>query len=167
MSADEARARSLVARLEGAPEGAAIVGRMPAGAARVCFGKVPVSAVTPEGVVLLEVSLADAEAAARLGHLLLHVVEGSPAPRAGEADCDAAVRRALGAEAAALGLELRLRRALGVEAPAMRYEFEEGFWGAAPGDREALVLAYLEAHPHGGPGVDALAEGYRRRCLGR
>lgn len=167
MRADEPRARGLVALLEGAPEGAAIAGRVSAGAARVCFGQVPVSAVTPEGVVLLEATLADAEAAARLGHLLLHVVEGSPAPRAGEPDCEAAVRRALAAEARALAMELRLRRALGVTAPALRYEFEEDFWRAAPGEREGVVLAYLEAHPHGGPGVDALAEGYRRRCRER
>lgn len=174
MATMETRARGLRVLLERVPEGARVIGRVPAGAARVCFGRVPVSAVTPDGTVLLEASLGDAEAAARLGHLLLHVIEGPPmpalvpaAPALSGAECGAAVRRALVAEAGALALELGLRRALGVTAPALRYEFEQDFWRAPPEAREGVILAYLESHPGGGPGIDALAESYRRRCAGR
>ena len=131
---------------------------------RVCFGEVAVSAVTDEGMVLLDAAMPEAEAAARLGHLAMHVVEGSPAPGAGEAECEAAVRRALEAEARAFALELRLRRGLGVIKH--RYGFEAAFWGARAEEREAGIAAWLWEHPGGGEGVDGLAEGYRRRCRG-
>lgn len=164
LAQDAARTQALLARLAAVEEGAAITRRLP-GPPRVCFGQVAVSAVNHEGAVLLDNAMPEAEAAARLGHLLLHVLDGSPAPRAGEADCDAAVRRALDIEARAFAAELRLRQALGVTG--IRYGFEEDFRRAPVEAGEAGIRAWLEAHPAGGQGVDALAEGYRRRCKGR
>lgn len=164
LAPDAARTQALIARLAAVDEGAAVTRRL-TGAPRVCFGQVAVSAVSHEGVVLLDSAMPDAEAAARLGHLLLHVLDGSPAPSAGEADCDAAVRRALDIEARAFAMELRLRQALGVTG--LRYGFEEDLRRAPIEAREATIRAWLEAHPAGGQGVDALAEGYRRRCEGR
>ncbi|UQA62587.1 hypothetical protein [Polyangium aurulentum] len=132
---------------------------------RVCFGPAAVSALTSEGVIMLDASLGEGEAAARLGHLSMHVARGSPLvlpeDRGG---CDAAVERALAAEADALALELRLRRALGVTSPKIPYAFEEEHWRAEPEARTPLVLAYLRAHPDGAPGLDALGAGYARRC---
>lgn len=164
LSADAARTQQLLARLAAVEEGAAITRRLQ-GAPRVCFGQVAVSAVSHEGAVLLDSAMPEAEAAARLGHLLLHALDGSPAPRAGEVDCDAAVRRALDIEARAFAVELLLRQALGVTG--IRYGFEEDFRRAPIEAREARIRAWLEAHPAGGQGVDALADGYRRRCEGR
>ena len=168
---DEDGARALIARLASTPEGEGVVRRLGSQAPRVCVGRVPVSAVTTDGTILLDAALDEAEAAARLGHLLVHVVEGLPgAASAGGAaagGCDAEVARALAAEARALALELRLRRALGVRAPRLRYELEGDFWEAEPGAREGLILGYLAAHPGGGPGIDAIAEGYARRCRER
>jgi hypothetical protein len=164
---DEPRAHALSRLLERTPEGAAVTRRFLTHPPQICFGRIPVSAVTADGTVLLDAALSDAEASARLAHLLLHLVEGSPAPRPGIFDCSAAVRQALAAEASALSLELRLRRELGVASPALAYEFEDDFWRAPLDEREASIFSYLEAHPAGGPGVDALAEGYLRRCRGR
>ncbi|EYF03629.1 hypothetical protein [Chondromyces apiculatus] len=165
LTADPPRVQRLVAQLAEVPESAAILRRLPRGAPRVCFGRVPVSALTDDGVVLLDTASPDAEAAARLGHLALHAIAGSPAPHPGSPDCDAAVARALTLEARAFALELRLRRALGVTS--IRYGFEEAYWQASPEAREPAILAWLTAHPSGGQGVDALGDGYRRRCEGR
>jgi hypothetical protein len=164
---DAPRARALIALLERVREGATLTRRLLTRTPQLCFGRVPVSAITPDGTVLLDTALNDTEASARLAHLLLHVIEGSPAPRPGVHDCPAAVHQALTAEASALSLELHVRRDLGVTAPALRYEFEQDFWRAPPDDRHALILSYLQAHPTGAPGIDALAEGYSRRCRGR
>jgi hypothetical protein len=133
---------------------------------RICFGPIGASAVTTEGVILLDDALGEAEAAARVGHLLVHVERGSPlAPQVDPSRCEEAVDRALTAEASALELELRLRRALGVLSPRVRYAFEEEVVRAAPEARVGRIKAYLQAHPHGAPGLDALAAGYRQRCL--
>jgi hypothetical protein len=138
----------------------------------VCFGRTDVSAITTAGTILLDARLGEAETAARLGHLLLHAVDGLPMAepaKGGDAvDCDARVREALALEARAFALEFRLRRELGVgaggEPRTVPYEFEEPFWQAEAEAREPLVLRYLEEHPNGGPGVDAIAAGYASRC---
>jgi hypothetical protein len=72
------------------------------------------------------------------------------------------VSRALDREARAYALELSVSRTL--EASPGRYEFEADFYAAPPADREGVVRRYLETHPNGGPGLDALASGYRQRC---
>jgi len=163
--ADAARATRIFHALERDPEGAKLIDEARSrGAITSCFGSMEVSAVTTERVVLFDEQLGDEEAAARLGHLIEHVVEGLSAEKRDGETCEEVVRRALAHEAAALSRELRLRRALGVGAAKIRYELEEAFWAAQPDDREALVLAYLEAHPNGAPGIDALAAGYAQRC---
>ncbi|AKT41578.1 ImmA/IrrE family metallo-endopeptidase [Chondromyces crocatus] len=162
---DPPRARALLTQLSTTDEGKTLLQRLPVTTPSLCFGQVPVSAIDDTGTLLLDDRLPDAEAAARLGHLLLHRVEGSPAPRAGEPDCDAAVHRALTAEARAFALELRLRRALGVTST--RYAFEADVWRVTPEAHQQTILTWLVAHPGGGEGVDALGEGYRRRCEGR
>jgi hypothetical protein len=165
---DAPRARAIVEGLRSTGEGAALLARV-AALPPICFGPAAVSVITTEGVVLFDAGLTGAEAAARLGHLVAHAVEGVPMARPSAGDCEAQVAVALAQEARALSLELRLRRALGVSAaaPAGRhipYAFEEAFWAAPTEVREGLVLAYLRAHPDGAPGLDALASGYARRC---
>jgi hypothetical protein len=164
--ADEARGEALLETLASVPEGARLreeVRRKKA-SFTVCFGRIDVSALTTAGAALLDETLPPKEAAARLGHLLVHAVRGSPLAAPGDGGCDEATTRALAAEADALSIELDLRRALGVTRPYIRYEFEGDFWRTAEDERAALVLAYLRAHPKGAPGIDALAAGYERRC---
>lgn len=171
-AADEARARRTEERLRATSEGARLLERARGRETLVCFGPTDVSAITTTGMILLDARPGEAEIAARLGHLLLHAVDGLPMAepiKASDArDCYARVREALALEARAFALELRLRRELGVgageEPRTVPYEFEEPFWQAEPEAREPLVLRYLEEHPHGGPGVDAIAAGYASRC---
>lgn len=84
-------------------------------------------------------------------------------------DCDSRVDHALTKEAQAFGVELRLRQALGVLSqentpPALPFEFESAFGKLPALEGEALIKNYLVDHPHGGPGVDALAASYLKRC---
>ncbi|MRG95306.1 hypothetical protein [Polyangium spumosum] len=167
--ADEARRATILAKLGEAPVGADTRDRALAKEkVTFCFGRLGVSSVTTSGVVLVDEALATSEAAARVGHLLTHVAEGLRVePREGsDESCEVVTTRALAAEAKALSIELGLRRAFGVS-PAdarVRYAFESDFWATPEQAREALVLAYLRAHPDGAPGIDALASGYARRC---
>jgi hypothetical protein len=169
-AADGPRARALEGLLASTPEGEAILAHLPRRSSPpVCFGPAVVSAITTEGVVLFDAGLEGPEAAARLGHLLIHVTEGVPMARPTPEPCPVQVERALAAEAHALAVEIRLRRALGMTGSSGRarripYAFEDDFWAAPAGERQVLVLAYLHAHPDGGPGLDALASGYARRC---
>lgn len=168
LQADGRRARALLERLRSRPEGDPIVARLRGRSPTICFGDPPFSAVTTDGVILMQSRLTEREAAARLGHLLVHVIEGLPMERPGPGSCEQQVDEALGAEARALAVEIRLRRALDVGPdPALRYEFEAPFWQAAPDAREPVILHYLREHPDGGPGVDALASAYRQRCRSR
>jgi hypothetical protein len=168
---DGARRALLLDRLRAAPEGESLLARLPrlprlpATPPRICFGSTAVSTITNDGVVLLDRELGEREAAARLGHLLAHAVEGMPMAHPRARDCDAQVDEALVQEASALALELRLRRALGVTEPRLAYAFEDDFWRAPVAGREPLLLDYLRAHPDGAPGLDGLLSGYRRRCL--
>lgn len=160
--ADPARGEAVLRRLGSAAEGAAIRARAPAPRA-YCVGPRAVSVVTSDGALLVDERLGEAEAAARVGHLLLHT-GGDRAvdalDRPGDRACAALVAAALDEEARALAVELSLRRALGVTAPVVRFAFEED-----PRDAEAgRIRAWLDAHPDGGPGVDALAAGYDARC---
>lgn len=163
-SSDAERAARVIAFARRSAEGRALLVR--AAGARLCFGEVAPSVVTSDGAVLLDRRLGDAEAAARLGHLLHHVAEGAPLDE-GATDgrpCEERVADALVAEGRALALELRLRRELGVRQPRVRYEFEAPFHRAPEDRRQALIVAYLEAHPEGAPGVDGLANAYLARC---
>ena len=162
---DPPRAAALADRLATVPEGASVLTRAQGAAMpRICFGPAIVSSITTDGAVLLDGDLGEPEAAARLGHLLAHVVEGLPMARPGAGDCEAQVEDALRKEARALALELRLRHALGVTERRIPYAFEDDVQRAPPEARERLVLDYLRAHPDGAPGLDGLASGYARRC---
>lgn len=159
-----ARADAVVARLASVPEGAALIDATRERLGRVCFGRGPSVLEERERHVVLDGALGPGEGAARLGHLLVHVRDGSPYVPG--PDCDVVVARALDAEARAHALELELRRALSVPAAsALSFgELEPAFWAAPEAERVALVRAYLEAHPDGAPGIDGLASGYRARC---
>lgn len=174
--ADEGRTRALLARLRSDAEGERLAARLAERASIVCFGDIPISSVTPGRTFLMDSRLGEMESAARLGHLVMHAVDGAPMSAmerdASEParDCARQVDEALSAEARAFALELRLRRAFGVHAsssPTLAYAFEDDFWKAAPEAREPLLKAYLLEHPDGAPGVDALASGYLKRCLDR
>jgi hypothetical protein len=163
--ADPPRSAALASRLASVPEGASLVAA--AGDRVICFGKPARSVVTLDRQFLLEACEPEAPATARLGHLMLHLAEGSLLDGGPvRCDCNAWVDEALGAEARALSLEIRLRRALGA-GDAARYAFEAAYWEALPAAQEGAVLAFLRTHPHGGGGVDALAAGYARRCRER
>ena len=161
---DEARQAHIVEKLRGTEEGARTLARWTE-PLRICFGPARPSALTEEGVLLLDGAADEARAAARTAHLVAHLADGLPALVAGKGDCAARVERALVAEAAGLGLELRVGRELG--APSLAggpFEVEAVFWQSPPEAREGALVAYLRAHPDGAPGVDALASGYARRC---
>ncbi len=155
------RSGAVLARLRATDEGARWLGELGQTEIRLCFGAVDVPVVSEDRVLMLDARADDVETAARVGHLVAHVVRGMPFPAEvlPDADCDAVVERALAAEAQAYGLELRLRRALGLSEP--RYEFEPAFHA---GGGEATILGYLREHPEGGPNVDGLATAYRERC---
>ena len=157
-----ARADAIRARLASRPEGAALIASVRDHVGRICFSDGPSVVDEETHAVVLDRALGEGEAAARLGHLLVHVRDGSPY-RDGP-DCDVVVARALDAEARAHALELELRRALSVTPDVLRYELEDAFWAAPQSERVALVRVYLASHPDGAPGIDALASGYRDRC---
>lgn len=161
---DRARQARIVERLRATGEGARALDGW-AGPVRMCFGPARPSALTGEGLLLMDASQDEARAAARAAHLVLHLSDGLPALVAGKGDCERRVEQALAAEARGLALELRLGRELGAPpAEGGPFEVEGVFWQAAPEAREAALVAYLRAHPDGAPGVDALAAGYAKRC---
>jgi hypothetical protein len=111
---DPARSKALWARLAQVPEGAALIERSEREPA-MCFGPAQPSVVSGGGLLLLDARLADDEAAARVGHLVSHVLQGDqldPEAPAAVADCEAFGASALAAEKRAHALELRLLRAL-------------------------------------------------------
>lgn len=167
--ADAARASAIEARLGSVASGRALlaVGRDRVRA--VCFADAgSASVVTIEHVVLLAADLEEGEAAARLGHLLVHLRDGLPTDvvHAGldPAACDAAVERALSLEAHAYVEEVALQDALGAQPTTLAFEFTPAMRAAAPEARASIALSYLRAHPSGGPGIDGLADAYRARC---
>lgn len=159
-----ARGAGLIHGLRTTDDGARLVTALGAREVRYCFGETDHGLVTEERVLLLSRDAPELENAARVAHLLHHVVEGSPYPSSVPrgADCDAIVERAIEREAAAYAIEVRVRRALGEERP--RYEFERAFFAAPEADRERVVADYLRAHPDGAPNLDGLVAGYRARC---
>jgi hypothetical protein len=163
---DPARATRLADLLRSSPEGRALADGWLAGVRAICFDEGTLSVVTHEHVVLLDGRMSDAEAAARLGHLLVHERDGHP--MAGdigpESDCAALVHEAIGREARAYAAESRLRAAFDVRDPVMPFEIAGETAALADADATARWLAYLEAHPSGAPGIDALGAGYLAQC---
>lgn len=107
--ADPARAARIVARLASDPEGASL----PIDAT-VCFSPGGPQAITPTGVAWLDERAEDDALAARLGHLLVHRVDG-----VGTFDvtrpCEPQVSAAVASERRATALEGRLRAKWGLE----------------------------------------------------
>jgi hypothetical protein len=158
-----ARTASILARLSSVPAGASLV-QAAGGRVRVfCFAERGPNAIDDTAAIVLDPALAEADAAARVGHLLLHLRDGSPypAPADADADCDSIVDRALDREAAAHAVELELRRALAAAPGVLRFDFEEAFWAAPGPERLALVRRALAT---GAAGPGRLAIEYRARC---
>lgn len=161
---DAARTARTLERLRSTPEGEALAAleRQLRG---VCWGPEALDVITTERLVLLSEALEDGEAAARLGHLLVHVRDGLPLRETipPGADCEALVAEALDREAVAYAAELRLQHALAA-APRLHAFGLERLVALDPETQRAELRAHLEAHPLGAPGIDALAAGYRERC---
>lgn len=130
----------------------------------LCFGEGP-GAVTHAGVVVLPVAAGDAEAAARLAHLVAHRRRPPwPEDASLDQDCDVLVARALAEEARAHVQELEVRAALGVETPAHVFDNEAAIMALPAAARVEAMQAHLRAHPEGGGGYEPLGGDYRRRC---
>lgn len=153
----------------------ALVATLPDGEARLrvstsalfCFGEMDVPATLPDARFVLDAQASDAEAAARVFHLLTHhmgafpPVDGFDRTRA----CAAQVDVALDAEARALVRELADRERLHVDAPRLAFAFTDAV-KRAPDEATAIriVRDFIDAHPNGGGGIDALATGYMTQC---
>ncbi|MCB9765560.1 MAG: hypothetical protein H6739_37645 [Alphaproteobacteria bacterium] len=138
-SPDDARAAAIL-DLSGAPD------------APICFGARDHSVITADGVLLLDASMDDPSAAARVLHLLAH---RGPAPPPGPGCVEASLTQ----EAEAWALELRARARMGL--PADRYPFELSF---RQSDDIGLIARWLREHPDGAGHVDAVGAGIARRC---
>ncbi len=166
--ADATRASAIEARLETTEEGRALMSAR-SGVSAVCFGDATrASVITSTRVIVLANGLEEGEAAARLGHLLVHARDGLPnevlGAGQGDATCDAAVEHALRLEAHAYVVEVALQDALDAHPTMLAFEFAPEMRAAPPNERESIALAYLHAHPLGGPGIDGLESGYRALC---
>ncbi len=166
---DAARASAIETRLASVDEGRAWIDAARARVSAICFGSVSSpSVITTDRTVVLSSALEEGEAAARLGHLLVHAREGLPTDMVGrgqgDATCDAAVERALTLEARAYVVEVSLQAALGAHPITLAFEFTDEMRAAPRTQREAIALAYLHAHPDGGPGIDGLESAYRALC---
>lgn len=155
-AATPARTGRIEQRLGTTTEGRRLLELRPAETA-VCYGPVAPSVVTLDEVLLVDERLGDDEAAARVAHLLMHVVEGNPLRLDGPGDCETKVTAALVAEGAALALEVQLRDTFGVTEPVGPLPFER----ADP----AAIAGWLHDHPEGAEGVAPLGRDYRDRCL--
>lgn len=163
---DTARAARLQRALERTTLGSELWARARADERSICFAEVELGTVSSTGPIVLPQAVGDAENAARLGHLLDHVVRGPPFPDRVEpsASCAALVDAGVRAEAAAHVLELGLRRELGVEAPQAPFPFESELRGAPKAQWEALVVGYMLEHADGEPGLPGFASTFARRC---
>lgn len=169
LHADEARATAIEARLASVPEGRALLDAARARLAAICFAEPgSASVVTTDHVAVLARDLEEGEAAARLGHLLVHLRDGLPLEAvpegASDARCDEGVSRALALEATAYVTEVELQRALGAAPRVLRFELGDMLAALPAGEREPAVQRYLAEHPDGAPGIEGLASAYRQRC---
>jgi hypothetical protein len=155
-----------VRQLERTAEGAALAALLP-GTAGLCFAPGALDVITAERALLLSEAMEVREAAARTGHLLVHIRDGVPMPASvpAGADCEALVSVALDREAEAHLVEWRLQRALGASPRVHAFEFDDDLLALPDGARRDAVRAYLAAHPTGAPGIDGLAASYLSRCI--
>ena len=163
---DTARASAIEARLSTVSEGRALIESAHVSICFVTSGSS--SVITTDRVVLLASELEEGEAAARLGHLLVHARDGLPIDLIQSGldhdACEAAVDRALTLEARAYVTEIALQDALGAHPTTLAFAFAADVRAAPEPERESIAHAYLVAHPDGGPGLDGLAAAYRARC---
>lgn len=161
---DATLAAAIEARLATLPAGRALVDAQRERVSAVCFGAVGSSSViTRERIVVLAAGLEEGEAAARLGHLLVHVRDGLPIDEL-RPPCDAAVDRAMMLEARAYVEEIALQDALGAHPSTLAFEFADALRAAPPEDRASVARTYLHTHPDGAPGIDGLESAYRALC---
>lgn len=163
---DDPRAARLASLLGSTDEGHTLADGWLSGVRRICFEEGSLSVITHEHVVLLDARMSDEEAAARLGHLLVHERDGHPMsePVTPSTDCTALVHEALVRESRAYAAESRLRTALAVHDPVLAFEPIVDAEPRADPEASARWLVYLEAHPTGAPGIDALGAGYFAQC---
>ena len=161
LESDAPRAARVVGQLDRVAAGRKLLRAAPQ-PMKICFGEVGVGMVRTDGVFVLPASWEDAEDAARLGHLLLHRIEGPPLPEPipNGLNCSQAVARALRAEVEAHLLEATLRRDLGVTRARPALAFEAALWAAASRDRAAVVERFLTENQAG----PSLAAQYEQRC---
>ncbi|MFO0683891.1 MAG: hypothetical protein U0234_17675 [Sandaracinus sp.] len=169
LHADAARQARLEARLGSVAEGSALLAAARDRVAAVCFAAPgSASVVTTDRVLVLAEDLEESEAAARLGHLLVHLRDGLPLEAVPEgargAACDEAVTRALALESVAYATEIELQRALEATPHVLRFEITDAVLALAPEARARYVARYLAEHPDGAPGIEGLAHAYRLRC---
>lgn len=170
--ADAARASAIEHRLASVAEGRALIDAARARVPAICFGaSESASVISTDRVILLAEGLEEGEAAARLGHLLVHARDGlaTDEVHAGmDADaCELGVDRALDLEARAYVVEVSLQSALGARPTTLAFEFADAMRAAPPDARFEIARAYLRDHPDGGPGIDGLASAYRAICTAR
>ena len=159
---DPSRLARVVRLLAGQREGTELLRRV-GGAPPACFARIDEGVLRSDGVVVLSDSRTDAAAAARLGHLLVHQLDGFAFDDgAGGRPCSMRVAAAIVAEARGHAQELRLRRQLGVPEPLLPADVERAYWAAQAFGDEAGVEALRVQLARAGPG--SLAEAYARRC---
>ncbi len=169
---DVARASAIENRLASVAQGRALIDAARARVPAICFGaSESASVITTDRVVLLASGLEEGEAAARLGHLLVHARDGLPTDevhaRMDPAACEAAVDRAIDLEAHAYVVEVSLQTALDARPTQLVFEFVDAMRAAPPDTRFDIARTYLREHPDGGPGIDGLASAYRALCTAR
>jgi len=164
LRADRARAAQLVALTRSTSEGGALITRAPQ-PLQICFADEGTGVVRSDGVFVLAATGDARLAAARLGHLLHHQIEGVPLhePLAPDRSCTDLVAEAMVAEAQAHALEIRLRRELGLADPLWSEELEAEFWAAPRAAQFDLVHRFLTG-ADGRPGAPNLEHAYTQRC---
>lgn len=162
LAVDASRERALIARLATHDEARALV--VEASRFMICFGRDVEAGTMADGTIQLDRRLPDAEAAARVAHLLVHARPGSALRRAPEGDCARWVSEALDEEARAHALEIEVSTSAGARPT---WPFVEEVIVAPPAARTAMIRAWLAAHPDGGGGVPPLGRSYAARCAQR
>ena len=114
---DRKRSQAVLAQLRSQQSGKRLVSRL-GRAPKICYGNVREGVVQSSGVLVLQRDRSLASNAARLGHLLLHLVHGLPfddaIARTSPLSCGELVQAADAAEKRAHRLESELRKAFGL-----------------------------------------------------
>ena len=114
---DEQRSDSVMARLRANESGAALLARL-GRALIICYGDVREGVLQSDNAMVLQRDLPIAANAARLGHLVFHLVHGAPfdeaAASSSSLSCAELVKRAAAMERQAYALEDKLRKSFGL-----------------------------------------------------